>query len=40
MWFNSIFFIPPAKHTISGEDWFSNGKEFTFSGEDRKANNR
>ena len=40
MWFNDVFFIPPSKTTITGEPWFSNAKEFTFSGEDRRADNR
>ena len=33
MWFNTVFFIPPTKNTISGEPFESNGKQFIISGE-------
>ncbi|MBW2980628.1 hypothetical protein KY360_04380 [Candidatus Woesearchaeota archaeon] len=32
MWFNSVFFIPPTRSTISGEPHQLRGQEFTFSG--------
>ncbi|MBW2984549.1 hypothetical protein KY361_05510 [Candidatus Woesearchaeota archaeon] len=33
MWFNTVFFIPPTRTTISGEIPESRGQEFSFSGE-------
>jgi len=37
MWFNSIYFIPPASYTFSGEKIETKADVFTFSGEPVKA---
>jgi len=37
MWFNNIFFIPPASYTFSGEKTETKPESFTFSGEPVKT---
>ena len=37
MWFNSIYFIPPASYTFSGEKIETKSDAFTFSGEPVKT---